>query len=193
MTKKPDNYEKMFDWFNKRTKRHIDLVHKYMARLAVSDRKYVDLIDRFGSHDASKFEDPEMDPYIYVSWQYKCKDDGVDFDVPEDMDKKMNAATQHHVLNNSHHPEYHQEKKTGLINRSDRDKPPEEMIDATKMPDLDIAEMCADWCAMSEEKGNTPQAWAKKNVNVRWKFTEEQEKLIYDLLDKAWNYEKDDG
>jgi hypothetical protein len=184
MTK--EERKKMEDWFNERTRRHINLVHKYMARIALSDRKYVDLIDRFGEHDASKFLDPEVEPYVYISWDYKCKDDGVEFKVPKAISDKMNEATQHHVLNNSHHPEYHCGKKTNLINRSDRDKPPEELIDATKMPDLDIAEMCADWCAMSEEKGSKPQDWAKKNVNVRWKFTNKQAKLIDKLLAVAW-------
>ena len=54
------------------------------------------------------------------------------------------------------------------------------------MIDDDIKEMVADWCAMSEEKGNTPKEWADKVVNKRWKFTSEQTKLIYTLIDKCW-------
>jgi len=47
---------------------------------------------------------------------------------------------------------------------------------------------CADWAAMSEEKGtNTPQGWAGKNINKRWKFTKDQEYLIYDILDNIWD------
>lgn len=45
------------------------------------------------------------------------------------------------------------------------------MIDGTKMWEVDIAEMIADWLAMSEEKNSDPYEWAKKNINVRWKFT----------------------
>jgi len=60
------------------------------------------------------------------------------------------------------------------------------MVDAMKMDNLDIAEMVCDWCAMSEERGNTPMQWADKNVNVRWKFTDEQKDLIYDLMNKIW-------
>ena len=52
------------------------------------------------------------------------------------------------------------------------------MIDATKMPDLDVAEMVADWCAVSEERGNHPKTWADKNVNVRLKFTDDQKKIL---------------
>ena len=43
---------------------------------------------------------------------------------------------------------------------------------------------------MSEEKKSCPYDWAKKNINVRWKLTKEQENLIYDLLDKIWKKEK---
>jgi hypothetical protein len=47
--------------------------------------------------------------------------------------------------------------------------------------------MCADWCAMSEELGtNSPKNWADKNVNIRWKFSPRQVKLIYDIIDKIW-------
>ena len=29
--------------------------------------------------------------------------------------------------------------------------------------------------------------WADKNVNVKWKFNNDQKKLIYDLINKIWN------
>ena len=182
---KPENYQEMKDWFEKRTNRHIKLVQKYCKKIADYDDKFKELIERGKIHDQSKFKDPEIEPYIYISWDYKCKDDGVDFKVPDGMDDKMNGATEHHVNNNKHHPEYHSET-TGKINRKDRDEPLEEIIDATKMSDLDIGEMCADWFAMSEEKGTNPKSWADKNVNVRWKFDEDQEKLIYELIKEVW-------
>lgn len=188
-TAKEDDPEmkKMRDWFDKRTNNHISLVQKFCKKIAEYDEeKYGELIERGEVHDQSKFKDPEMDPYIYTSWQYKCKDDGVDWEPPEGMDDKMNKATEHHVKNNRHHPEFHCEKEVDLINREDRDKPPEELIDATKMEDLDVAEMCCDWMAMSDEKGGTPKSWADKNVNVRWKFTQDQEDLIYELIDAVW-------
>jgi len=78
-------------------------------------------------------------------------------------------------------------KNNNLINKNDRDEPPAEMVDATKMPDLDLAEMVADFCAMSEEKGNTPQSWADRNVNKRWKFTDQQSDLIYEIMNKVWD------
>ena len=44
----------------------------------------------------------------------------------------------------------------------------------------------ADWMAMSEEKGTDPNDWAKNNINVRWKFTDEQEDMIYALIKDFW-------
>jgi hypothetical protein len=51
------------------------------------------------------------------------------------------------------------------------------------MPPIDIAEMVADWQAMSEElKNNTAREWYNKQKDVRWHFSEEQDQLIDKLL-----------
>ena len=182
-----EDYDRMKDWFVKRTNKHIKSVQDYCEKIADYDpERFGKLVDQAKDHDASKFKDPEIEPYVYVTWGYKCKDDGVDWEPPEGLDDKMNKATEHHVKNNRHHPECHCEKEVDLINRKDRDKPPEEMIDATKMPKLDVAEMVADWCSMSDEKGGNPKDWADKNVNIRWKFNKGQEELIYELIDAIW-------
>ena len=60
------------------------------------------------------------------------------------------------------------------------------MIDATKMTELDLGEMVSDWLAMSDEKNSNPKDWADKNVNVRWKFTDDQNDLIYELIDAVF-------
>lgn len=178
----------MKDWFDKRTALHIGLIQKYCNMLSkiVGDPE---LVERGKIHDQSKYQDPEIQPYILISWKYKCQDDGTEFKVPEDTETKLSQATNHHVTSNRHHPEYHSDRKVDLINREDRDKPPAKIVDATSMSDLDISEMVADWCAMSEEKGNSPREWADKNVNIRWKFTSHQTELIYTLINKAWKYE----
>ena len=185
---KPENWKEMEDWFKKRTNKHIERVQKYCKKIEEYDRDRFDgLIERSKTHDQSKFKDPEMEPYVYITWKYKCKDDGIDFEVPDWVDDKMVEATEHHVLNNRHHPELHCGRKTNLINEKNRDKPPEEIVDATKMEDLDLAEMCGDWLSMSEEKGGHPKDWADKNVNIRWKFTDKQKDLIYELIEEIWN------
>lgn len=177
--------KEMEDWFTKRTQRHIDLVKDNMKIFAENldgfDKD--ELIRRGEEHDKSKWREPERTPYIFITWQYKCKDDNVPFKISGDMKDRMNQCTQHHVLNNSHHPEASSGKKVDLINRDDRDQPVKEIIDATKMKDIDIIEMVADWYGMSEEKKTNVKDWAKKNINVRWKFTPEQEKFIYELID----------
>lgn len=176
--------KEMKDFFFKRTEKHIGHVQKYCKIIENYDlEKFKGLIGRGKIHDQSKFKEPEITPYIWITWQYKIKDQGKEFDIPQEIKDKMSEATEHHVLSNKHHPESHCNKKTGIINRENRDKPPKELIDATKMKDLDIAEMCADWMAMSEEKNTNPIDWADKNVNIRWKFTNEQKELIYKLLD----------
>lgn len=183
-----DTTDEMNEWHDTRTNKHINFVREYIDKLP--DMSDEDKESRKEAHDQSKFEAPEHEAYVWVTWKYKCMDDGKnfeDYNPPEDIDDLMNQATHHHITTNSHHPEYHSPDQQDLLNRDDRDKPPEKMVDATSMPDLDIMEMCADWSAMSAERGtNTPQEWAKSNVNVRWKFTEEQEELIYKTLDSIW-------
>jgi hypothetical protein len=179
--------KEMEDFFEKRTKKHISFVQDFCKKIENYDKdRFSGLIERGEKHDHSKYKSPERDPYVYITWNYKCKDEGIDWEPPKDIDEKMNKATEHHVKNNLHHPEAHSDKEVDLINRKDRDKPPKEMIDATKMKDLDVAEMVADWLAMSKERGGDPKDWAKKNVNVCWKFTDEQEDLIYELIEAVW-------
>lgn len=182
--------DEMEKWFEDRTNRHISLVQKYAKKIEDKFPECDGLVEQAKGHDSIKFEDPEKTPYVYISWDYKCKDDGKKFKLPADIKEKMNKATNHHVTKCRHHPEFHCGKKADLINRDDRDKPPDELVDATKMNDVDIGEMCADWMGMSEEKGNTPQEWAKKNVNIRWKFSNKQVDLIYKILDEIWEDDK---
>jgi hypothetical protein len=181
--------KEMEDFFKERTNRHIALVGKYCKKIADYDKnRFGELIERAKVHDSSKFEEPEKDPYIYITWQYKCKDEGKEFDISEDMKEKMSLATEKHIKNklNTHHPEASCDKEVALINRENRDLPPKQIVDATKMTDLDIGEMCADWFSMSEEKKSNPKDWADKNVNIRWKFTDKQKDLIYELIEEIW-------
>jgi hypothetical protein len=180
------DFSEMSDHFYKRTKFHIDLVKKYCERISNEFEGSDEILERGENHDLSKFEEEELIPYVYLTWRYKCKDEGVEFVTSEELEEAIHKATEHHVLNNRHHPEFHSSRKEEIINREDRDAPPKEIIDATSMSALDIAELVADWCAMSEERGNTPKDWANKNIDVRWKFDETQQAFIYDLIDAIW-------
>jgi len=176
------------EWFEKRLNNHIDLVQKYIKRIEKAyPEKFKGLIEQCENHDASKFKEPERAPYIEISWRHK-HDNYDSYKTPGDLTKEdENQATLHHITENKHHPEYWCDRKENLLNKEDRDDIPDEIVDATKMPNKYIAEMCADWSAMSEELGkNTPREWADKNIGKRWKFVPKQKELIYEILDKIW-------
>ena len=99
--------KEMMDWFDERTNRHIQLVQKHCSKIQEYDKRFAGLVDQAEEHDKSKFEDPEYEPYLFITWQYKCKDDGNEFNPPTDLKEKMSRATEHHVSTNKHHPEYH--------------------------------------------------------------------------------------
>lgn len=184
--------DEMRKHFDERTDMHINLVQKYCKKIAdIFGDDFEGIIERGKEHDASKKKEPELEPYIFLTWDYKLKREGNEngAEFSQEIEDIMNEATNLHVQTNNHHPEFHcPKKKRNMINRKNRDGIPEEMIDATKMPILDIGELCADWCAMSEEKGtNTPQEWADMNIDKRWKFKDEQKKMIYEILNKIWD------
>jgi len=181
------NKKEMQDFFDMRTTKHINLVKEYGNKIIDKFPKFEKLKEQLDNHDSSKLNPPEIEPYVYLTWKYKCKAEDKEFDIPKEIEESIHDATMHHVLNNSHHPESHGNRKTNIINRQDRDKPNSTPIDATKMGDLDIAEMIADWSAMSKEKGtNSPKEWADDNINKRWFFNENQTKLIYTLIEAIW-------
>lgn len=173
--------QEMRDAFITRTKQHIYRVVKF------ADKLKLDVLD----HDQSKFDEPEMTPYILINWRYKLKDEGVDLQFPPEIDNQLNQATLHHIKFNKHHPEYWDKEVTMKnLNQKDRDAVPEKMVDATQMPRRAIQEMCCDWCAMSEERNNSPYEWADKVIGTRFKFTPHQIFLIYSTLDSLWEPEK---
>ncbi len=185
---KPTN--EMVKHFTRRTLEHISLVQKYIHKIMDLNDSRLDktILKQELTHDQSKFQEPELGPYIYVNWSYHQKDLNKKFDSPVEIKNQMKAATFHHVKTNLHHAEaWDKDATEESINPKDRDKVPDKMVDATSMPLTYVAVMVADWLAMSEEKKNCPYEWTEKNINKRWKFTDEQVKLIYDLLDKLWS------
>jgi hypothetical protein len=173
----------MLAWFEERTRQHIERVKKYADKI---ERRwiyrYFGLMKQTENHDLSKYQEPERSPYVFITWQYKCKESGKPFKISQEIQDSMNSATCHHVLHNRHHPEFHSTETVDLISREDRDKPSGKLIDATLMPLLDLAEMCADWMSIAEERGTSVKEWADKNVNTRWKFNPEQVERIYEII-----------
>ena len=100
----------------------------------------------------------------------------------------MLYSSSYHQISSRHHPEFNcsRSEKDLLLSRKTRDDVIGYPIDGSSMTNLDIAEMCADWAARSEELGNSPIDWAEENIGKRWVFSEDQENLIYDILWKIW-------
>lgn len=174
--------KEMREHFESRTKAHIKLVQEAARELAKWHPDIgAKLVAQANDHDRCKFKDPEAKPYVFISWQYKCKDDGVDFSPPGDIDEMMKQATYHHVKNNKHHAEFWDDD--AQINERNRDAIPDRPTDASKMDIVSLAEMVCDWYAMGIEKGNTAKSWADKMVGTRWKFTDDQVEKIYEFID----------
>lgn len=192
---KSDLYEitnQMKQHFYNRTKRHIELTKKYYEKYFISNDSDINIeySDILYTHDKNKFDDICLAPYISITWQYYCKDNKIDFYVSQELKDAMNKATEYHVRTNEHHPEFWSNRTDSLIPKNDRDK-----FDPNSVPTIDVSktmeinyivEMCADWCAMSEERGNTPFEWADKVIGKRWYFGKEKTNLIYKVLNIMW-------
>jgi len=161
------------DFFEQRTKKHIERVQNAAKKIVDEFPEYEKLLEQVKNHDSTKFEEPEMTPYIELTWNKK--------EGKNTSSKEMDKATLHHIKNNKHHPEYHNKDKAN-IDSTNRDNSIE-CIDASNMDDISIAEMVADWQAMSEElKTNTSREWYDDVKDERWSWSDEQNELIDKLL-----------
>jgi len=183
---------KEYQWFIERTNKHIDLVKKATKKIVDAYPEFEDLLQQVEEHDASKFEEPELTPYISITWRHKLEDEkgeynpihGEGYQRPGLLSKEdENKATLRHITTNEHHPEYWLEDKS-LANLSAECRDESDFcVDASRMPGLAIAEMVADWQAMVWElKKNTAREWFNKQKDVRWHFSNKQEQLIDKLL-----------
>ena len=76
-----------------------------------------------------------------IEWDYlDCKDSPI----------MLALAIKTHQGNNRHHPEYHS--------------------DIHDMPDVDIAEMVADWRARAGEFGTDLRVWVTTNATIKFQF-----------------------
>jgi len=185
--------DEMKEYFTLRTRAHLFLVRKYSDKIAALQDPRINqgLLDlERDEHDQYKWQEPEYTPYLYITWNYYCKRKKIPFELTEDIKNQMHEATFHHIKMHKHHPEFWDKNVTiAGLNKDDRDRPAEgQLVDGSQMPDTYVAAMVADWCAMSEELGtNSPKDWADKNINIRWKFTDDQVSFIYSLIGKVWN------
>ncbi len=187
-SKEQDEKEQFFvDRMNK----HIELVQGAAAKIVDAYPEFDRLLKQVEVHDQSKLEEPERTPYVEITWRHKLENEKGEYDpyngkgyqTPGQLEKEEeNDATMHHITSNSHHPEYHlEDKKDANVDMDDRSK--SELVDASLMPEIDVAEMVADWQAMSEElQTNTAREWFDKQKDKRWHFSDQQIELIDKLL-----------
>jgi hypothetical protein len=177
-------------FYLKRTKFHINLVKEniitvinHIDEFTFDEKEGQEIVEKLSKqkelHDLSKFKEPEIFPYIELTWSKR--EDNNNKDKNKLVDPAFIEATEHHVLNNPHHPEYW-DKENAKIDPDNRDKTTK-CVDASKMEENFVIEMVCDWYAMSQElKTNTAREWFNKQKNVRWKFTSIQEELIEKTL-----------
>jgi len=156
--------QEMFDFYEKRTKEHIARVQNNISKIIKKfpEISSDELMKRSANHDKSKYSKKEYIPYVWLTWWHKQRREGKKWDYPNDQIKNsIKRAWKHHSKVNYHHPEAHR--------------------DPTKMSDVDIAEMVADWASMSQEYNEKLMNWVNKVVNKKWKFTKDQTDLIYKI------------
>ena len=130
----------MKNHFVTRTTQHIDLVQKYCRKIYFLDHiRFRMLPFQSIHHDASKFKEPEMTPYIFITRKYFCKYNNLEFKSTAELEEEMVRATEHHITTNKHHPEFWSGKKSNLISKTDRDSADVELVDTTSIPDIYIA------------------------------------------------------
>jgi len=175
-------------FFIERTRKHISYVNDFLD-IACEYYPHIaeDLRKRGSNHDLSKFYHPERKWYILLTWRYKCINEGNDFKLSEEDDREIRNISFYHCKNNSHHPEFWDKNlEANPIDKNNREKR-NFMTDASNMSVPAIIEMVSDWSAMSREKNkNSPRKWAEESINKRWKFTKQQQELIYDTIDLLW-------
>ena len=159
---------------HERTNAHIDRVIKHASTIERKFKKHSGIKEQAMKHDCSKFKAPELNPYILLSWKKKCEKEKCPCEFSPIQLKAIEKAIIHHITKNSHHPACHmkvKDVKEGLL-----------PLDATKMPSIDIAEMCADFLAVADELGTDALDWADKIIDTKYTFTKEQISDIYEIL-----------
>lgn len=108
-------YDRKLNYYFKRTVEHIHRVQKNMLlvvtefseRLELSKEDCRELMYNVFKHDRSKFSKEQFEPYIELT-EYFHQRKGLgnkDYDYPEGMREKVDAAVDNHYRVENHHPE----------------------------------------------------------------------------------------
>lgn len=154
-----------------RTFDHIKRVKYFYNVLVESGQIPIEDIDikRVMKHDADKLKPNNL---RRQALRY-C----ADRELTQQELKDIDAVVMEHIKTNPHHCEYWGKgdyTSTG--------------INCRNMEDTYIYELCADWAATAEEKGNSLMDWCNKVMNNKFMFNEHQTELIYSLCDFLKDY-----
>lgn len=161
----PDPTPEMIEFFERRTKEHIDRVRDCLEIMASATHYSTELRERARIHDASKFGPIERIPYIWLTEYHRCRQAGDPFTYPQGMKEQVKTAINHHVTTNRHHPEFH--------------------ADSNQMTDVDLIEMVCDWTAMSQEfdqDNGSARGWADKTIGYRVHLSPKRKQFVYDMI-----------
>lgn len=184
----PEPTKEMRDWFETRTRNHIQAVSQYLEKAAgIYPELKLEILEMH--HDESKFREPELTPYIHLTWEYRSKDMGLPYRMSAGMRSLVLDATYHHIKNNRHHPEYWDPLATPCPQKLNGTT--QSAVCATNMPDDALLEMVCDWCAMSRERGGDPGDWFAMVNGPRFEFTDEQQSFIRRAIASLWDGQAD--
>lgn len=127
------------------TRKHQQLVAE---RLILAAKR---LLDRAVAHDASKFSDIEKAAYIEPVWELNTKEVPYGSDEYKRLTKQMGSGWNHHIFNNSHHPE------NAEVTMPEFSGQPFNGMDL-----FDILEMVCDWIGAADRRGNHPSLPIKR-------------------------------
>jgi hypothetical protein len=162
-----DPTPRMLEFYERRTKEHIDRVARCLMLLAEGSSFREELLARARVHDASKFGPEERIAYVWLTEYHRCRQSSEPFRYPPGMAERVQAAIHHHVTSNRHHPEFH--------------------ADPNDMTDVDLIEMVCDWTAMAQEfgqDGGSARGWADKTIGKRVLFNADKCRFIYQIIDE---------
>jgi len=78
-----------------------------IAMTGFKDLTIEDLTKRGELHDLSKYSEPEIEGYIWLTWWHRCRTYNIEFTYPEGIKSQVEKACEHHLHSNLHHPESH--------------------------------------------------------------------------------------
>ena len=152
----------MYEFFALDLDRHRGQIKEAAEIIVAAYPELNSLLNRAIMHDYSKKKKEVFDDYVVYIWNWEYfKKYGT---CLKGYNKsKYDKLLAKHSRMEPHHPEYHKDYQ---------------------MSNVDIAEMVCDWYSVGITRpgGCTMREWADKTVNKKWKFTERQVKLIYNLI-----------